>query len=114
MATDLVSFIITVTAEESGTPILTATVNAFPASNGAIGGDEPMYQNGLPKPLTLCCDRADARRDDKDPNSTNMWKIVARNTEESGGAIFQTTVLLDIVTDHTIAIIVLPAPNPIF
>ena len=114
MSTDLVSFVITLTAEDAGVPILTAKVNAFPASNGAIGSDVDMYENGLPKPLTLCCDREDARRDDNNPNSTNNWKIVARNFEPTGGAIFSTTVKIDIVKDHTVAIVVLPAPAPIF
>ncbi len=114
MSTNLVSFVITVTAEEEGVPIFTATVNAFPASNGAIGNDVDMYENGAPKPLTLCCDRDDARRDDANPNSTNNWKLVARNFDINGGAIFSTTVAIDIVRDHNVAIVVVPAPNPIF
>ena len=114
MGTDLVSFVITVTAEEGGKPILTAQVNPFRANGGAVGGYDDMYAHGLPVPLTLCCDREDARRDDKDPNSSNMWKIAATNMDPKNGSIFQTIVLVDIVTDHNVKIVIVPAPKPIF
>ena len=117
---DMVSFDITVTAEIAGTPTTnpvpsqTAVLTAFLASGTTTGGWEPIYGKGKPVTLTLSCTREDARRDDEDLRYTNMWSIVARNDDPTGGPHFNTKVTFDIVTDRVIKLIVTPAPKPIF
>ena len=118
---DLVSFTIYITAEiadnpdNTAVPILTSVFTPFRANDTTTADWFAMYDaNHQPVPLTLCCTRVDAERDDHDPNSTNMWKIVARNMSATGGPIYDTTVTFDIVTDHVIRIVATPAPKPIF
>ncbi len=115
----MTSFEITVTAEVAATmaspaiPILTAKLTPFLAKGTTTGDWFPMYFRGQPSPLTLSCTSDEANRDCHDDDAGNMWKIVAENFDPIF-PLFRTTIKFDIVTDHTIRIVITPAPQQIF
>lgn len=114
MQVDLVSCDVMVSVEDEGVAIGTSVGQPYPASGTTIGIEwQQLFAAGRWVPLRLCADRFDARLNRKDPAFTNIWKIVVQNTDPLGGAIFRTTVQVDILTDRVVRIVILPVPAPV-
>ena len=101
-AANLNYFDIIVTVNDTGGPVYTSQVFAIPALSGGVDSAPlPVYFRRQPVSLRLSCETADVGKTDQKAKTSNFWTLVVLNNDPSSGALFKTSIVVNIAVETT-------------